>query len=716
MPKPVVGASVKDFGVGAGHSRCGQPAHRRDELRGIDPVVARVLDRVLNPVHAVGHVAEVAGLLAVGEIAELVQCRFRVLGVGCFPILLGVVGFFGVAGQERHQLTRIGLLGDLAVPHQAGEVDDVLLRDHVIGADILTLVLGDIDEHLCVVGVVDHHVRGQTLGAVLQGIGAFDVQERQRPGRGLLLDPPLLAGLALQCRRLHRQIRGVGVRAQPTDVGELAPERPLAPLAAAVPVGDGVSGVALVEATEAGTLEDQHVVGAVVADHRGHDPGRGDVLDRDMALALEAHRLLADILPGGGADAAIGLNQIHVLGEPGVQPLVHDLADPVDVGIRVVAELGDRIVVVVDRRGQVDVPVAQTGGTVRAVLDQIAPPPVGASGVKVVDRVLGTVGQTTGGGTGTGATGGTGQCGTGLATGEHLTGGTQGRKDQRQDRLVAAAVLDQVSPSGTGAERVDDLTGLVVQVIDGLVDGMARARAEGHLFDLRVERKGIEDFSHEGVVDHQVVGRAPGEVVGAGAGAVVLVALVFEGDRIRGVQTLVSVDVVDRLQGRRAVVAREATGIVLGVGVVGQLGRIVGVQGCPGQATVVGGLVAEAVVVVVGSHPVAVEVAARVGVLGNVVVRRRPERLAGQRVAEVVALPVGGIEINAAGRLVAAQFSLVEPDLETVASNFVLGAASHGFLGDDPARAVSGVNRCHWVVLLEGLLPLRAGQAVIYRG
>ena len=341
---------------------------------------AGLLDGVLDLVDPLGHRAEVLFLLAVGVGADLVQVLVGVVGVAGLVVGLGVVrgivGAPGVAGQERHQLTRVRPLGDLTLLHQLGKVDDVLVRDHVVGSGVGALVLGDVEEDVRVVGVVDQHVRGQPLGAVLQVVGGApvsDYRHRVGPIAGVALDDLHVrraalgpAGLLLHRCRLHGQVGGVGVRAQPTDVGEFPPEGPLPPLAGAVPVRDRLVSVA-------GTLEDHHVVGAVVAVHRGHDPARGDVLDVHRSGGLQAHRLLADVLPGRRADRGVGLHQVHVLGEPGVQALVHEVADPVDVGVRVVPELGHRVVVVVGGGGDVDVTVRQTGGPVGAILNQIAP-------------------------------------------------------------------------------------------------------------------------------------------------------------------------------------------------------------------------------------------------------------------------------------------------------------------------------------------------------
>ena len=273
------------------------------------------------------------------------------------------------------------------------------------------------------------------------------------------------------------------MRAQPAHIRELAPERPAAPLATAMPVGDGVSTVAVVEATEARPLEDQHVVGAVVAVDRGHDPGRANVLDVNGTGGLEPHRLTAHVHPGGGADALIGLHQVHVLGEPGVQPLVHDLADAVDVGIGVVAELGDRVVVVVDRRGQVDVAVAETGGPVRAVLDQVAPT---FARTHVFD-VGAVVAASTAAEQSAGHRGG--------YRAQHRRQHGQGRVG-----LVHAGGLDQIAPARTWADRVDGFADLVVDVVDGVADSLALSRADGGVDIVNAEQV-VEVLAHLGVTN-----------------------------------------------------------------------------------------------------------------------------------------------------------------------------------------------------------------------
>ena len=128
------------------------------------------LHRILNLIHPLGHRAEIFFLLAVGVGAQHIQVLVGVVSVGSLIVGLGVVGAVvtvGVPGQERHQLTRIRLLGDLTVPHHAGEVDDVLVGHHVVRPDVVALVLGDVEEHVRIVGVVDHHLGGDPLRAVL---------------------------------------------------------------------------------------------------------------------------------------------------------------------------------------------------------------------------------------------------------------------------------------------------------------------------------------------------------------------------------------------------------------------------------------------------------------------------------------------------------------------------------------------------------------------
>ena len=178
---------------------------------------------------------------------------------------------------------------------------------------------------------------------------------------------------------------------------------------------------------------------------------------------------------------------------------------------------------------------------------------------------------------------------------------------------------------------------------------------------------------------------------------------------------------MDRLDGGGAVLAVLADGVVLRVGVVGQGGRIALIQRCPRLADVGQTLqLVVAVVVLVGPQPVPLAVTARVDDVVDVVVAvgglACAEGFSGQLVAEIVSLPVRGTEVDLVGRRVARDLGLIKPDLEAVASNLVLGTTTHGLLVNDLAGTVCGMNRRHWVVLLEGLLPLRGSQAVNYRG
>ena len=136
---------------------------------------AGFLDRVLNAVNATGHIAEVVLLLAIRVRANLVQVLVGVIGVVRLvvglSVVAGVVGAPGVAGQESHQLTRVRLLGALAVIHQTGEVHDVFVAHHIVGSDVAALVLGDVEEHVRVDGVVDDQLGSEPGRAVLQRVG-----------------------------------------------------------------------------------------------------------------------------------------------------------------------------------------------------------------------------------------------------------------------------------------------------------------------------------------------------------------------------------------------------------------------------------------------------------------------------------------------------------------------------------------------------------------
>ena len=198
-----------------------------------------------------------------------------------------------------------------------------------------------------------------------------------------------------------------------------------------MPVSDRVAG----DAADAGTLEDRHVVGAVVADHRGHNAARGHFLDRDVTLTLEAHRLFADVFPGGGADAAVALHQLHVFGETRIESLIHEVPDAVDVGVRVVAELRRRVVPVVDRGGQVNVAVTQTGGAQVLLLDQATP----LAGVRGLDRAfalrVAAAHQ--------------------ALQGHRAEGAQQRHRQRRRAGFVAGRPLDEAAPAHAGGGVVD---------------------------------------------------------------------------------------------------------------------------------------------------------------------------------------------------------------------------------------------------------------------
>ena len=191
---------------------------------------------------------------------------------------------------------------------------------------------------------------------------ALDVEERQAAARGGLLGQLRLTRLAGLVCRLHGEVRGEAVAAQTADEGVLAPERPLTPLAAAMPLVDGV------RSGQAGTLIDDHVVGGVIAIHRCHDPVGGHVLNVDGTTGLQAHSLGPHIRPCRFADDRVGVHQVHVLTHAGVQAGggLHQVGRALDGDDRVPAELLDRVVPRCGvGRQDVDVFVAQTSGTIR---------------------------------------------------------------------------------------------------------------------------------------------------------------------------------------------------------------------------------------------------------------------------------------------------------------------------------------------------------------
>ena len=175
--------------------------------------------------------------------------------------------------------------------------------------------------------------------------------------RGLPLEPATRPAV-LVVVGLHRQVGGVAVAAQPADVGQLPLEGPLAPLAGAAPVGDGlVAHLAVVAA-----LGDHHVIDAVVTLDLGVDAVVGEVLDLDGALPAQPQGLLAHIPPGSGADRLVGLDQVHPLAGFAVQARRDvEVAQPLNLTHRVVAKLLDRVIVVIDLGLDLDVLAGEAG-------------------------------------------------------------------------------------------------------------------------------------------------------------------------------------------------------------------------------------------------------------------------------------------------------------------------------------------------------------------
>ena len=188
------------------------------------------------------------------------------------------------------------------------------------------------------------------------------VELRHIPLRLLPLRLLLLARLASHVRRLHLHVRGVAVAAQPSDEGLLALERPLAPVAAAEPVGNVVTAGNLAAAA----FVDHHAVGAVVAGHVGVDLSGLHVEYFHRTFAAQPHGFVADIVPGSLPDHRVGFDQIHVLADAGVEAGggLNEVGGAFDVADRVIAELGHRVGRIY-RRLNVDVLVRQTGGPVR---------------------------------------------------------------------------------------------------------------------------------------------------------------------------------------------------------------------------------------------------------------------------------------------------------------------------------------------------------------
>ena len=241
---------------------------------------------------------------------------------GGFPVVLGHVHpllalALGHCPQIGGQAARCGaqqvcrLVGVLGL----GDVVDV-----VIALGNLGVVVGDVVvQSLGIVGVLvalggqerRHRCSLGVLVVVLQ------------PGLVVLHDPGsacplLLVGLILGDRvglgvvRLHLQVGGVAVAAQPAHVGHLTLERPAAPVAGAGPVGHGLP---TAEATHGAALGDHGFVGAVVALHRGVDAALAHVVDVDPALAAQPLSLLAHVRPGCLAQGGINVDQLGVVRE-----------------------------------------------------------------------------------------------------------------------------------------------------------------------------------------------------------------------------------------------------------------------------------------------------------------------------------------------------------------------------------------------------------------
>ena len=149
------------------------------------------------------------------------------------------------------------------------------------------------------------------------------------------MDEP--AGVALVLIGLHLQVGGVTVGAQTADVADLALERPLAPLAGAGPLVDGLG-------VEAG-LGNQHRVGAVIAIDVGVDVAGSPVQNMHPTLPTQALSLLAHVSPGGGAQLLVGLHQPAVLGHLGFfDPARPQIPQAVDLLERIALEPADAVV------------------------------------------------------------------------------------------------------------------------------------------------------------------------------------------------------------------------------------------------------------------------------------------------------------------------------------------------------------------------------------
>ena len=115
-------------------------------------------------------------------------------------------------------------------------------------------------------------------------------------------------------------------------------------------------------------MDDDGVVHAVVALDGGVDGFRRGGGDVHLAFAAQPQGFGADVVPGGGADAGVGIDQIHVLADTRIHAFALCLVGfAVHKGDGVAAELDGRVVNIVGGSLDVDVLVAQTGGTVGSV-------------------------------------------------------------------------------------------------------------------------------------------------------------------------------------------------------------------------------------------------------------------------------------------------------------------------------------------------------------
>ena len=185
--------------------------------------------------------------------------------------------------------------------------------------------------------------------------------------------PLLLVGLLLGDRvglgviRLHRQVGGVAVAAQPAHVGHLPLERPLAPVAGAGPVGDALP---TAEAAHRAALSDHRVVGAVVTFDGGVDAVLAHVVDMHPALAAQPLSLLAHVRPGGFAHGGVNVDQAGVVREllqrvVAIGPQVPAQFDEAD---RIAPELSHLGVVVGGLKFKVGIAIRQASRSVGAVV------------------------------------------------------------------------------------------------------------------------------------------------------------------------------------------------------------------------------------------------------------------------------------------------------------------------------------------------------------